>query len=251
MLSLEGRHVLITGAGSGLGRELALAFSNAGCRVTGFGRSADTLIGTQELCVDGAFRWQVVDVSDRLRVQRAIRRVEEESLTIDVLFNNAAVYPKCSFLDCDIDLWTNAILTNLVGVAYCCRYVLPLMINQGFGRIYNVGTFADGAPIPESSAYAASKGGLHGLTKAISADIESLGLDIRIHEWVPGHLRTQMSDYTGIDPQVSAGWAMDIVRKDEASFASALFVNSEEHIPPKRLKERLSSLLGLQRLLNG
>lgn len=251
MLSLAGRHVVITGAGSGLGRQLALAFCNAGCRVTGFGRTEHALQVTKELCPEGAFRWQVVDVSDRASVENAFRQIEEEGLGVDVLFNNAAVYPKCSFLDSDMNSWAHAISINLVGVAYCCRYALPAMINQRFGRIYNVGTFADGAPIAESSAYAASKGGLHGLTKAIAADVEPLRLDIRIHEWVPGHLSTQMSGFTGIDPQLSAGWAVNIVKRDEASLGSALYVNSEECLPPKRLKERLSGLLGIQRLLGG
>ena len=119
----------------------------------------------------------------------------------------------------------------------------PLMINAGFGRIYNVGSWADIAPLKNSAAYSCSKGGVHALTKAVATDIADLNLDIEVHEWLPGHLKTQMSEYTGIDPSISAGWAVMIANQPQASGKNRIFVHDHEWIPPKRLKNRIKEKL--------
>ena len=100
----------------------------------------------------------VVDVTDAAAVQQAMQKIVNDSGCIDILINNAAVYPKVNFLKETADEWLTAININLGGVANCCKAVLPHMIQAGTGRIFNVGSFADRGPIPESSAYATSKG---------------------------------------------------------------------------------------------
>jgi NAD(P)-dependent dehydrogenase (short-subunit alcohol dehydrogenase family) len=92
---------------------------------------------------------------------------------IDILFNNAAIYPKVSFLEESAQDWARAIDVNVNGVANCCKAVLPLMIAAGTGRIYNIGSFADLNPIENSAAYSASKGAVRALTKAIARDLQT------------------------------------------------------------------------------
>jgi NADP-dependent 3-hydroxy acid dehydrogenase YdfG len=140
--------------------------------------------------------------------------------------------------------WLNVIRINLGGVSNCCKMVLPSMISAGFGRIYNLGSFADHEPIKNSGAYSCSKGGVHALTKSIARDIEELDLDIEVHEWIPGHLKTRMSNFTGIDPSVSASWGVRIAKGEiRASSKCVLFENDHEWIPPKRLKQRIKEKL--------
>lgn len=241
------RVVAVTGAGGGLGTALVRAFLEAGYRVVGLGRSDRPPEGMVSPASMERFHWYRVDVGDWSSVEHTFGKVLQDLGRIDVLLNNAAVYPRDDFLAADVEEWTKAVATNLLGPAYCSRAVLPSMIERGYGRIFNVGSFADGAPIERSSAYSVSKGGLHALSKAIAADIRPLGRNIQVHEWVPGHLKTRMSEFTGLEPAVSAAWALAIVEADAASSDSVLYVNESEYVPPKGLKSRILGALRVRR----
>jgi NAD(P)-dependent dehydrogenase (short-subunit alcohol dehydrogenase family) len=240
---LNDKVVAITGAGSGLGRALSIQFAEQGCRVVGFGRRQSSLEETKSKAAAGRFEYRVVDVKDFAAVESAVRDIVARHGRIDFLFNNAAVYPKVSFLEESAQAWAEAIAINVNGPANCAKAVLPFMIEAGFGRIYNVGSFADGAPIPRSAAYSCSKGAIHALSKAIAADIADLGHDIEVHEWVPGHLNTQMSGFTGIDPAISAQWAVTLVQRPSSAGRSLLFVNDREMAPPKGIRQRIKEKL--------
>jgi NAD(P)-dependent dehydrogenase (short-subunit alcohol dehydrogenase family) len=234
---LKEKVVVITGAGGGLGFALVKEFLAQGCSVVGIVRSEESLA---KLAVLEGFSPYVADVSNPVAVTNIFCRIVEKFGRVDILFNNAAVYPKVNFLEESGQQWLDAIAVNLGGIANCSKAVLPTMIRHGFGRIYNLGSFADINPIANSVAYSCSKGGVHGLTKAIAADIANLNKDIEVHEWIPGHLNTQMSDFTGMDPALSAKWAVDIASgKIKASKKSTLFENDREWLPPKSLKRRI------------
>ncbi|MCC5870680.1 MAG: SDR family oxidoreductase [Gammaproteobacteria bacterium] len=226
-----------------MGQALVRAFLDAGFRVAGLGRTGEPPDEMATLLSEDRFRWYQVDVADSASVEAAFARILRDSQRIDVLFNNAAVYPRTSFLETSLKDWVRTIEVNLLGAVYCIRAVLPAMMRTGYGRIFNVGSFADGSPIPRSSGYAVSKGGLHALSKAVAADIRDMNLDVQIHEWIPGHLKTRMSEYTGLDPSISASWAVKLVLEDKASSDSVLLVNDKEYVPPKRLKDRVLDLL--------
>ncbi len=235
----------VTGVGSGLGKALSLEFLSRGHRVIGVARSRDAFSHFEPHESSKSFVPCIADLTELSATRSAIERACAE-WGIDVLFNNAAIYPKSGFLEVSIDEWFSAIEVNVGGVAACCHAVLPFMIDQKFGRIYNVGSWADRTPIENSSGYATSKGGLHALTKAIAADIEALDMDIEIHEWIPGHLNTRMSEFTGIDPAISARWGADMVMK-QASRKNSVFENDSEWFPPKPLRQRVLNLLRLRR----
>lgn len=238
-MSVSGKIIVITGAGSGLGRALSAGLSQRGATVIGLGSHDFSLSETESLIGNNHFSWHAVDVSQAAAVTNVMQKIVEQFGRIDVLFNNAAVYPKVSFLEQDADSWMRTIAINLGGVANCCRAVLPLMMRQGSGRIINVGSFADLAPIPNSSAYAASKGGLRALTKAIGADLDGAYPDIICVEWIPGHLNTQMSNFTGMDPAVCVEWALKIINLPPGRSKSIIFEGDHEVIPGKRLMSRV------------
>jgi len=226
--------VVVTGSGAGLGRALVEAFLEQGCIVVGIGRHE-----TEIAQAAAGYRQIKADVADARQVRAAFDEIRTVYGRVDVLFNNAAVYPRVSFLDESAEAFADALAINLGGVANCCKAVLPLMIQQGWGRIYNVGSWADVAPIGRSAVYSASKGGLHALTKAIAADTLDIVADLQIHEWIPGHMKTQMSDFTGMEPRTCADWAVCIVRRDDASARSCIFEGDREWRPLESLRARI------------
>jgi short-subunit dehydrogenase len=238
---IKGKVVIITGAGGGLGSELVKKFLEQESIVVGIGRSKDSLEDlSTELESNNNYSPYIINVADINSVKDGFKKILNKYERIDFLFNNAAVYPKVNFLEESEEDWLEAITINLGGVSNCCKAVLPAMIRNRFGRIYNVGSFADFAPIENSAAYSCSKGGLHALTKAIAKDIEALNLDIQVHEWVPGHLKTKMSGFTGIDPAISASWGVKIANGEiPASSNNVLFENDHEWILPKSIKQRI------------
>ncbi len=242
-MDIKDKVIVITGAGSGLGRALSLGFSQRDATVLGLGSQESPLIETESLIRSKRFHRYVVDVSDADAVTKFVQLAIVKHGRIDVLINNAAVYPKISFLEQNAESWMKAISINLGGVANCCRVVLPIMMGQGYGRIINVGSFADLAPIKNSSAYAASKGGLRALTKAIGADMGNDYPDIICVEWIPGHLNTQMSDFTGMDPADCVEWALKIINLPPGGRNSMIYEGDHEHIPPKSLRRRIKEKL--------
>jgi len=242
---LTGKVVVITGAGSGLGREMAKAFCSRQAKVIGLGRSKEKLQQTADAIADGEFQSYSVDVGDAQQVSEAFADIIAKQGRIDILFNNAAVYPKINFLEETANQWSDALATNVSGVANCCKAVLPSMLQHNFGRIFNLGSWAHLGPIADSALYSCAKGAVHVLTKAIAVDLADHhpDTDVEIHEWIPGHLNTQMSDYTGMDPAIAAGWAVDIATKPPAPKKTSIYEQNWEWQPPKSLKQRILSTL--------
>ncbi|WP_086934338.1 SDR family oxidoreductase [Agarilytica rhodophyticola] len=240
---IKDKVIVITGAGSGLGRELAKAFCQQGSQVIGLGRSLEKLEETKRNIEQENYACYAMDVADYAQVSDVFEQIISAYGRIDILFNNAAVYPKINFLEESAEQWAAAIAINLGGVANCVKAVLPSMIDKKYGRIFNLGSWADLGPIEKSAAYSCTKGGLHALTKAIAVDIAHYNLDIEVHEWIPGHLNTQMSEYTGMDPAVAASWAVDIASQPHASKKNCIYEQNHEWQPPKSLKQKIKAKL--------
>lgn len=230
---------IVTGAGSGLGRELCIKLSNDGFNVIGIGRNIESLKQTATFITHGTYDYFDIDVGNYILLKQAFIEIINQYGRIDIIFNNAAIYPKVNFLEETNDAWEYTINTNINGVANCCKAVLPFLIKQKRGIIFNVGSWADQSPIKNSAAYSTSKGAIHALTKAISKDIEHLELDIEVHEWIPGHLKTQMSNYTGIEPEIAAQWAIEILHSKTRKSKNCIYTNNIEWTPPKSIKQRI------------
>ena len=240
---LKDKVVVITGAGSGLGRELAKAFCQQGSKVIGLGRSLSKLEETKDEIGALEYAYYAMDVADYMQVRDVFKNIIDTYGRVDILFNNAAVYPKVNFLEESAEQWADAIAININGVANCCKAILPSMIEKKYGRIFNLGSWADLGPIEKSAAYSCTKGGLHALTKAIAVDIAEYNLDIEVHEWIPGHLNTQMSEYTGMEPSIAAAWAVEIASKAHASKKNCIYEQNQEWQPPKSLKQKIKAKL--------
>ena len=200
-MQFENKTVLITGAGFGVGRGLAAGFAKDGAQVVGFGRTQTDLDETARDYCEGRMHVVCGDVSSAEDVDRAVGEAESNFGGIDILINNAAVYPKVLFLESDIEDWAKAIEINVVGMARLCHRVLPGMLERGSGRVLNLGSYAWKGPIPTASAYSTSKGAVNILTKSIAKEIDPARYpDVLVNEFLPGIVHTRMTLEGGDDP---------------------------------------------------
>jgi NAD(P)-dependent dehydrogenase (short-subunit alcohol dehydrogenase family) len=176
-----GKVAIITGAGSGIGRSVALALAARGYRLALAGRRADAIEETARLCPSPADAplCIVTDVTDRSSVAALFDQTVARLGRIDLLFNNAGV----SLPDTPIEQvaeadWRRVIDTNLTGSFFCLQAAFAAMKAQSpqGGRIINNGSISATSPRPNSSAYTASKHAITGLTKTASLDGRAFGI---------------------------------------------------------------------------
>ena len=189
-MNLKDKVVLITGAGSGLGKTLAVAAGQVGAKVICAGRRKDKIQHTaDEVSKAGGMGTAVeMDVTDLKSVEKGVKMAEKVG-PIDVLINNAGIITGMKVVqDLPVEEWDKIMATNVRGPYLLMRTILPGMIQRGFGRIVNIS-----APIkhlPKASAYCASKCALDSLTKAVSYELK--GLDILVNAVEPPFLDTEM-----------------------------------------------------------
>jgi NAD(P)-dependent dehydrogenase (short-subunit alcohol dehydrogenase family) len=193
---LASKVALITGAGSGLGREMALLFAREGASVVindidaSAGESTAAEIGDGALFVAG-------DVSDEASVAAMFQAVREAHGRLDVSVHNAGVMdPRDEGVtETPLDIWDRVIAINLTGVFLCCRHAVPLMLDtEGNGSLINIASFVAlmGAAAPQI-AYTASKGGVLAMTREIAVEYARRG--IRANAICPGPIRTPLLEY--------------------------------------------------------
>jgi len=166
---------IITGAGSGIGKAVALAFLENGYRVALAGRRKDALEGTiKEAGANGSTAIAVpTDVSDAKAVSNLFATTREKFGRLDVLFNNAGVNaPGVPLEELTVDQWKNVVDINLTGMFLCIQEAFRIMKDQDprGGRIINNGSISAHAPRPNSAPYTATKHAVTGLTKCASLD---------------------------------------------------------------------------------
>lgn len=193
--ALDGRHALITGAGSGIGAAIARALAECGARITLLARRRKQLEQTAAQ-LDGVSTTHLAccDVGEESQVEQAVLGARAALGPIQILVNNAGQASSAPFLKTDTALWRLMIATNLTGAYLCSRAVLPDMIEGGFGRIINVASTAGLKGYAYISAYCASKHGLIGLTRALA--IELAQCNVTVNAVCPSYTDTEMTRAT-------------------------------------------------------
>ena len=184
---LEGKRALITGGTSGIGEATAERFLADGARVAIVGRDAQR---GQALEHKLGVAFVQCDVTEEAAVARMVDQVVERLGQIDVLFNNAGIINFGSVLDARVDEWDQLLATNVRGVFLVSRYVLPRMIAAGAGSIINMGSNLGLVGTRGAAAYAASKGAIVQLTRAMSLDHIADG--VRVNCVCPGTIETPL-----------------------------------------------------------
>lgn len=230
---------VVTGAGRGLGRDLVRVLAAQGVSVAALGRTGADLEalagedhGTRVLPVQA-------DVGDPDSLRAAFQRVDAELGPVDVLINNAAVYPLVDFLDESPESFAQALNINVSGVASCSKLALERMVPRALGRIVNLTSFAGKAPAHMSAAYSVSKGAVRILTEAMITDLGDRFPGIVINEWIPGALQTPMGTPDGIETAQAAKWGAALALWHDPALTGVVFVKDRESLKQLSLKRRL------------
>ncbi len=192
-MKLEGQVAVITGAGRGIGRAIALAYAREGARLVLAARSEPELAETAaEASQAGAEAIAIrTDVTSQVGTERLARRAVERFGRIDVLVNNAGISgPIGPLQGNDIAEWVDTINVNLTGTFLVCRAVVPVMLEQGGGRIINLSGAGVANAWSNMSAYCASKAAVVRLTEVLAQELEDKG--ITVNALGPGSVHTSM-----------------------------------------------------------
>ena len=204
---------LITGAGSGIGKETALAFAKAGINLVLIGRNQQKLATVAAMAADLGVSAQAypLDLADIPEVAPRIAKIAQESGPIDILINNAGMGYTNSLADTPLSDWQRVIDLNLTSVYQCVQGILPAMRQQGGGTIVNVSSIAADNFFPDWGAYSVSKAGLVAFSRILA--LEERANAIRITIIIPGAVNTPIwdSDSVKADFDRSAMLTPDII----------------------------------------
>ena len=193
-LALTGKRAVVTGAGRGIGRSIALALAEAGADVAVSARTATELeqlvaeiqaIGRKSLAIS-------CDVTDPQQVQSMVTRALKGLGGLDILVNNAGNAGSHKFLNHPDELWHRMLAVNLTSVYYVTKAFVPTLIEQRWGRIINIASIASRVGGSYIAAYTAAKHGVLGLTRALA--VELMPHNITVNAICPGYVNTPMTD---------------------------------------------------------
>lgn len=231
MKNFEDKVVIVTGAGSGIGRATALAFAQEGAKVIVSDINEQNGLMTVEAIKkeNGEAYFITCDVSSEEQVKNLVSKTLEKYGRLDCAYNNAGVEGSpSSTVECSTDNWDKTININLKGVWLCMKYEIPAMLKHGKGSIVNCSSIAGLVGFETIPAYVASKHGVIGLTE--TAALEFAKQNIRVNAVCPGAIHTPMLDrFTHSEEEVMAQQdPMGRVGKPEEIADSVLWLCSDK-----------------------
>ena len=189
---VEGRVIVVTGAGQGIGRAIAIACAREGASVILAARTEARVnaVADEIRAQSGDALPAPTDVTDEAQVTRLVERTLEQYGQVDGLVNSAGVSPLAPITETSLHMWERTMAVNVTGTFLCCRAVWTPMVEQGRGSILNISSGAGKRAHAEWVAYCASKWAVMGLTESLA--LEGYPLGIRVNALCPGPTDTAM-----------------------------------------------------------
>jgi NAD(P)-dependent dehydrogenase (short-subunit alcohol dehydrogenase family) len=218
---LEGKVAIVTGAGGGIGEDIARRFAQEGVKVT----VADIDECGSERVVDeireagGAAQFVRANVAEEADIEQMVDATVEAYGAIHILVNNAGILRFTPIESLTREQWDLVMGVNLTGPAFCCKHVLPYMRRAGGGSIINISSINAVVTAPTFAAYASSKTGLLGLTRSLALELGPE--NIRVNAILPGYIRTPL-------------FMSDAIRLGEGN-PDRFIGQLESHIPLRRI----------------
>ena len=234
---LAGKVCLITGAGSGIGRASALLFAREGGRVVvaDIDRAGADATAAQIKAGGGTASVAIADVADPAAVQHLADETATAEGRIDVLFNNAGISGVGTAHETSVELWDKVMAVNVRGVFLVSKFVVPYMIEKRRGSIINMSSTIAEIGLAQRASYAASKGAILALTRAMQVDYAPFG--IRVNALLPGTIHTPFVEKYLRESYPNREDGLDAIRKRQLTAelgqpedvaSAALFLASDE-----------------------
>ncbi|WP_426765072.1 SDR family oxidoreductase [Pseudarthrobacter sp. 1G09] len=206
LFDLTGRTALVTGSSRGIGNALARALAEAGATVVLNGINAERLAAAEaSMAADfapGRIRSCTFDVTRDRDAAQGVAWVEENVGPLEILVNNAGIQHRVAMLDLDVRDWERVISTDLTSAFLVGRAAARVMVPRGRGKIINICSVQTDLARPTIAPYVAAKGGLRNLTRAMTAEWASSGL--QINAIAPGYIHTEMTQNLVDDEQFNS-----------------------------------------------
>jgi 3-oxoacyl-[acyl-carrier protein] reductase len=228
-MSFADQVAVVTGASRGIGRATALELARLGVRVVvNYHRNAAAAeeVVAAIMQAGGEACACAADVCDEFAVDRMIEATCQRWGRLDILVNNAGITDDAPFLRLNVEQWERVIETDLTSVFLCCQSVLPVMRDQRYGRIVNVGSLAGLCGNVGQANYAAAKAGLVGFSRALAREVAQDGVTVNVV--APGYIETDLIET--VSPALQE-WALSAIavgrfgRTEEVSASIAFFAS--------------------------
>jgi len=204
MTDLDGKVAIVTGAGRGLGRQMALGLVEAGAAVTVAARSRgelDTFVDEAQ-ALGGKALACPTDVTDEAAVERMVQATVENFGRLDIMVNNSGIVASTPLLDQSAEEWDAVISTNLRGTYLATRAAGRHLVAQGSGKVINIASNFALQGVPDHAAYSASKAGVIAFTRAMAIEWARHG--VQVNAIAPGYFATPLNASLRADTEVEA-----------------------------------------------
>ena len=188
---LKSKIAIVTGGAQGFGLDIAKKFINSGAQVRIWDNDENELNKVIKKENNENLKYDVVDVTDFDSVNRTIKNLKNSK--IDILINNAGITgPTAELWNYSVDDWNKVINVNLNGTYICCKLIVPLMIENNYGRIVNIASVSGKDGNANASAYSSAKAGVLGLTKSLGKELAQY--NIAVNAVTPAGAKTRILD---------------------------------------------------------
>lgn len=237
---IKRKNILVTGASKGIGRAISRSVAAAGANVTMTARDEESLINLKKeinSAGKGSALYTVADLANEKDIESLFKKVEEELGTLDVLINNAGFVIPGELVDFSIKDFDKLIDVNLRATYLCCQHALKLMLPKESGYIINISSVVGFKGYPNQTAYTASKHGVVGLSKALSAEVQKYGIRVSlIHPGgvdtdLVGKARPDLDKSVLMQPEDIAQTVMYLLSLPERAMVDEIYIRRSKSTP--------------------